>query len=268
LLTPRILVRLAKRHQQLELDEAIFAWCETLFRNALSNGRSLTRNQMMGVLEQADISTKGQRGYHILVWAAQQGLICFGPRQGKQHTFVWLDEWLPDSKSLSRKEALAELAHRYFTGHGPATIRDFIWWSGLPTADARAGLEMVKSQLVGEAFDGQTYWFWPSSLPPQAVSPAAYLLPGFDEYLLGYKDRSAVLDPAHATNVVPGGNGIFKPLVVVNGRIVGTWQRTIKKETVIVTLKSFNALNADVTQAVAAAVQYYGTFINLPVTMA
>ena len=134
LLTPRILARAARRHQQLALDEATFARSETLFTNALENGRSLTRNQMMDVLEQAGISTKGQRGYHILGWAAQNGLICFGPRQGKQHTFVLLDEWLPSGKSLSREEALAELAHRYFTGHGPATIQDFIWWSGLPAA--------------------------------------------------------------------------------------------------------------------------------------
>ena len=268
LLTPRILARAARRHQQLELDGDTFARSETLFINALQNGRSLTRNQMMDVLEQADISTKGQRGYHILWWAAQNGLICFGPRQGKQHTFVLLDEWLPDSKTLSREEALAALANRYFTGHGPATIQDFIWWSGLLAADARAGLELIKSQLEHEEFDSQTYWFSPAPPTPQPATPTAYLLPGFDEYLLGYKDRSAVLDPAHAAKVVPGGNGVFKPLIVVDGRIVGTWQRTIKKEKVIITLNPFNTLNKVETQAITAAAQHYGTFINLPVTMA
>ncbi len=170
LLAPRILAGAARRHKQLELDEATFAHSETLFINALRNGRSLTRSEMMDVLEQACISTKGQRGYHILWWAAQNGLICFGPRQGKQHTFVLLDEWLPNSKSLSREESLAELAHRYFTGHGPATIQDYIWWSGLPAADARAGLEMVKSQLTHEELDGQTYWFSPSSPAPQTAT--------------------------------------------------------------------------------------------------
>ena len=166
LLTPRILARAARRHQQLELDEDTFARGETLFTDALRNGRCLTRNQMMDVLEQAGISTKGQRGYHILGWAAQNGLICFGPRQGKQHTFVLLDEWLPSGNSLSREEALAELTHRYFTGHGPATIQDFIWWSGLTAGDARAGLEMVKSQLAHEQLDDQLYWFWPSPTHP------------------------------------------------------------------------------------------------------
>ena len=222
---------------------------------------------MLNVLEETDISTKGQRGYHILGWAAQNGLICFGPRQGKQHTFVLLDEWLPDGKTLSREEALAELTHRYFTGHGPATIEDFIWWSGLPAADARAGLEMVKSQLAHEQLDDQLYWFSPSPPTPQAATPTACLLPGFDEYLLGYKDRSAVLDPAHAANVVPGGNGMFKPLIVLDGRVVGTWQRTFKKEKVIITLSPFDTLNTVETQAVAAAAQNYGTYIGLPITM-
>ena len=269
LLTPRILARAARRHQQLELDEDTFARSETLFTNALQNGRCLIRSQMMDVLEQADISTKGQRGYHILWWTAQNGLICFGPRQGKQHTFVLLDEWqwLPESKPLSREEALTALAQRYFTGHGPATIQDFIWWSGLTAGDARAGLEMVKSQLVHEEFDSQTYWFSPSPSPPQTDTPTAYLLPGFDEYLLGYKDRSAVLDPVYATKVVPGGNGMFKPLIVVDGRIVGTWQRTIKKDRVIMTLNPFNTLNTVETQAVEATAQNYGTFMNLPVTI-
>ena len=267
LLTPRILARAARRHQQLELDEATFARSETLFTNALQNGRSLTRNQMMDVLEEAGISTKGQRGYHILGWAAQNGLICFGPRQGKQHTFVLLDEWLPSGKSLSREEALAELAHRYFTGHGPATIKDFIWWSGLPAADARASLEMVKPQLAHEQLDEKLYWFSPSPPTPKTATPTACLLPGFDEYLLGYKDRSAVLDPAHAAKVVPGGNGMFKPLIVIDGRVVGTWQRTLKKETATISLNPFNTLNTVETQAVAAAAQNYGTYIGLPITI-
>ncbi|MCB0182020.1 MAG: AlkZ family DNA glycosylase, partial [Anaerolineae bacterium] len=207
LLTPRIIARAARRHQQLELDEATFIQSETVFAKALQGGKPLTRPEIMAVLEQAGISTKGQRGYHMLWRAAQNGLICYGPRQGKQDTFVWLDDWLPAGKSLSRDESLAELARRYFTGHGPATVQDFIWWSGLLTADARAAVEMVTAELIENVVDGQTYWVSPTESGPKAPSPTVYLLPGFDEYLLGYRDRSAVLDPAHAKKVVPGGNG-------------------------------------------------------------
>jgi len=266
LLTPRIIARTARRHKQLELDEATFAQAEGLFASALRGGRQLTRNEMMEVLEGGGISTKGQRGYHTLSWAAQTGLICFGPRQGKQDTFVWLDDWLPAGRTLSRDESLAELAERYFTGHGPATIQDFMWWSGLPAADARASLEMVASQLAHKALEGQTYWFSSSSLA-KAASPTAYLLPAFDQYLLGYKDRRAVLDPAHARKVVPGGNGMFKPIIVIDGQVVGTWQRTLRKTKVVVNFKPFISLRPVQMEAIATAAERYGAFVNLPVTM-
>jgi hypothetical protein len=267
LLTPRIIARAARRHKQLELDAAIFARSEALFTKALQGGKQLTRAEMMDVLEQAGISTKGQRGYHILWWAAQSGLICFGPRQGKQDTFLLLDDWLPEGKTLSREEALAELAYRYFTGHGPATIQDFRWWSGLLAVDARAGLKMVEAQLAHEEFDGQIYWFSSSLSSIKAASPTAYLLPGFDEYLLGYRDRTAALDSAHATKVVPGANGMFKPIIVIDGRVVGTWKRTFKKDRVVIALQPFNALSEAEAQAVAPAAECYGVFVNLPVAM-
>lgn len=265
LLAPRVIARAAGRHRQLELDEATFARGEALFRTALQGGRQLTRPEMMDVLEQGGIATAGQRGYHILWWAAHNGLICFGPRQGKQHTFVWLDDWLPQGKTLSREESLAELAGRYFSGHGPATIHDFMWWSGLPAAEARAGLEMVETRLAREERDGQTYRFSPASPAAAAASPAAYLLPSFDEYLVGYRDRGAALDPAFAKTVVPGGNGIFKPVIVIDGRVVGLWKRTLRKTKVLVQLEPFEPLSPAQMAAAAAAAEPYGRFLGLPV---
>jgi len=265
LMTPRVISNAARRHRQLELDAATFARSEALFAKALQGGRRLTRPEMLDVLEQDGISAQGQRGYHILWRAAQNGLICFGPRQGKQDTFVWLEDWLPEGKTFSRDEALAELAQRYFSGHGPATIQDFMWWSGLPAADARAGLEMVAAQLASEELGGQTYWFSPALSIPKHASPAVYLLPPFDEYLLGYRDRRAVLDPAHATKVVPGSNGMFKPIIVVDGRVVGIWKRTLRKTKVLVSFDPFEPLSPTQMQAVAAAAEPYGRFLGLPV---
>lgn len=267
LLTPRIMTGAARRHHQLGLDTATFSQVERLFTRALQGGPPLTRPQMMELLEQAGISTQGQRGYHLLWWTAQSGLICFGPRQGKQDTFVLLDDWLPAGKILSREESLAELACRYFTGHGPATLQDLMWWAGLPAAEARAGLELVKAQLASVVIEGQTYWYSSTSSPPKAASPTAYLLPGFDEYLLGYRDRSAVLDPAHASQVVPGGNGMFKPILVVDGRVVGTWQRTLRRTKVVVNIKPFTPLSPAQLEAATAAAEPYGRFLGLPVEL-
>lgn len=265
LLTPRVMANSTRRHKQLELDGTIFTRAKDLFAQALQGGRQLTRQEMMQVLEQAGIATGQQRGYHILVWAAQTGFICFGPMRGKQPTFVWLDEWLPPGKSLARDEALAALALRYFTGHGPATLQDFGWWSGLVAAEARAGLNMVKSQLCQETLDGQTYWMSPDTAALATKLPATYLLPGFDEYLLGYRDRRAVLDPAYAQRVVPGGNGIFNPILVINGQVVGTWKRTFKKEAVAIALNPFQGLNEAEVHPIAVAAERYGLFVNRPV---
>jgi len=264
LLTPRIITNAARRHRQLELDAAIFARSETQFSKALHENRQLTRPEMMDVLEKDGISTDGQRGYHILWWAAQNGLICFGPRQSKQDTFVLLDEWLPEGRNLNREESLAELAKRYFTGHGPATIQDFMWWSGLPAADARIGLELAAAQLTSEEFDSHTYWFSSSTTTIEAGSSSVQLLPRFDEYLLGYKDRSAVLDLAHSKKIMPGG-GMFKPFLVVNGQVMGTWKRVLRKTKVLLSLDPFEPLSSTQLDAVVAAAKPYGRFLGLPV---
>src|SRR5262249_57340985 len=167
------------------------------------------------------ICTADQRGLHILGRLAQDGLICFGPRDGKQQTFALLDEWAPRRSRMARDEAMAELAMRYFTGHGPATLQDFAWWSGMTTADSRDGLEMAKSRLSQETIDGQTYWLASSIRAAKDSSPTAYLLPAYDEYTVAYKDRTAALNPGYAKHANYG-HGIFNPTIVVDGQVVGT----------------------------------------------
>src|SRR6185437_4961819 len=147
------------RMRQFELDDALFGRSKDILISALQGGKQLTRPALYAVLERAGIATGEQRGLHILGRLAHDGLICFGPRTGKQQTFALLDEWVPEARHLGRDEALAELAKRYFTGHGPATLHDFMWWSGLTSADAKAGLDLAKPHLACEAVDGQMYWF-------------------------------------------------------------------------------------------------------------
>jgi hypothetical protein len=179
-----------------------------------------------------------------------------------------LDEWLPPAPEPVREEALAKLAKRYFLGHGPATLPDFERWAGLKTSDARAGLEMVKSDLRREELDGQVYWLCPQEPPSSATTPAVYLLPGFDEYILGYKDRQAVLEPQYAQKVVPGGNGVFMPTIISSGRVVGTWKRAVKKNKLLVTPVPFCELSPAETEGFAAAAASYGRFMEMPVEVA
>ncbi len=262
LLTPRMIAYTARRYAQLELDEAVFARSQALFVEALEGGKQLTRDEMYGVLEQAGIPTAGQRGYHFLVRAAQDGLICFGPSSGKQQTFVLLDEWVPPTKPFTRDEALGELAKRYFVSHGPATLQDLMRWAGITASDAKIGLALVGKALRQETVEGQVYWLSADNPHPESAT-STYLLPGFDEYLLGYSDRSAVLDPAYAQRICPGGNGVFYPTIVLDGQVVGTWKRLLKKERVLITPQPFNALDAAKIPGFAAAAQQYATFLSL-----
>lgn len=169
---------------------------------------------------------------------------------------------MPAAKTLAREQALAELARRYVTSHGPATLRDFVWWSGLTTADARAGLELAQAHVVQEKIDGQTYW-QPAAAP--AMDPpslAAHLLPAFDEYLVGYQDRRAVLDPQLVKRINAGG-GMLNPTIVIDGQVVGTWKRTLKKDSVTIVPTWFAPPSEPQIHALHLAAQRYAAFLNL-----
>lgn len=268
LLTPHIIAGSARRRQQLELDDATLLRSRELIVQTLQGGRQLTREAVMALLEDAHISTRGQRGYHILWQLALRGVICFGVREGKQQTFALLDEWVPRARRLARDEALAELALRYFSGHGPATLQDFVWWSGLKAPDARAGLEFAAPQLTQDTFGGQPHWMPQAGPTRRPQPPRAFLLPGFDEYMLGYRARDAVLDARHAQKIVPGSNGVFRPILVIDGRIVGTWKATQKKNRIVIALDPFVPFSTGEEQAVAAAAEQYGRYVGVAAEIA
>jgi len=266
LLAPRVVQRTTTRRTQLGLDESIIATSAHVITSALQGGKQLSRNTLYHLLEQAKIATDSSRGLHILGRLAHDRLICFGPREGKQPTFALLDEWVPDAKSLPRDEALATLTLRYFTGHGPATIQDFMWWSGLTTREAKAGLAAVMERLECACIDGRDYYF-SRDLPVVPVELSdAVLLPPFDEFLVGYRDRSATLAPQYNTLVVPGGNGVFHPIIVIDGQVVGTWKRTFKKGGVVVTFKPFTTFTEAQVSTITRAAEQYARFVGLPLS--
>jgi hypothetical protein len=228
---------------------------------ALEGGRQLTRPQLYGRFEAAKIATRNNRGIHILFRLAHDGLICFAVREGRQPTLALLEEWLPASRVLDRDEALAELARRYFTSHGPATLKDFGWWSGLSAGDARTGLELAKPQLRTARSEGVAYWLAEPRRGPVAPGHTV-LLPRYDEYTVAYRDRRAALDPRHAA---AARNGIFSPTILVDGRIIGTWTRRLAGDTATVALQPFAKLSPASARAVATAAVRYGRFVGHPV---
>lgn len=262
LLAPRVVRRSQSRRAELGLDESVIAASAKVLQSVLRGGKQLTRSAIYELLAQANVATDSSRGMHILGRLAHDGLLCYGARAGKQPTFALLDEWAPHAKPLPHDEALATLAQRYFTGHGPATIQDFMWWSGLTTKEAKAGLAAVAGQLGHATVAGQEYYFAPD-LPDIAPNPhEAFLLPPFDEFLVAYRDRSAALDPAHKDRVVPGGNGIFNPIVVFGGRVLGTWKRVFKGANVIMTFSPFADFSPAQARAIAASAERYAQFVG------
>jgi hypothetical protein len=262
LLAPRVVKRTRSRRAELGLDEKVIAASAEVLARELQGGKQLPRNAIYDLLEQAKITTTNSRGLHILGQLAHDRLICYGARAGKQPTFTLLDEWVPHAKSLPHDEALATLAQRYFTGHAPATVQDFMWWSGLTTTEAKAGLAAIDSQLEHTSIDGQVYYF-AKDLPDASADPhIAFLLPPFDEFLVAYRDRRAALDPAYNNLIVPGGNGIFNPIIVIGGRVVGTWKRVFKNDTVLMTFSPFTDFSTAQAHAISAAAERYGTFVG------
>ncbi len=265
LTAPRVNAANAYQYRKLELDDAIFAHSNTALAKALQGGKQLTRPELVSVLQQAGLATDGLRFTYLMIRAELDGIVCSGARRGKQFTYALLDERAPQARTLERDEALVELTQRYFASRGPATLQDFVWWSGLATADARSGLERVKSHFMSEVVAGQTYWFAASAPPTKEVSQTAYLLPNFDEYIVGYTDRSAVFDASHTEKLDARGNILFNHLIVIDGWVVGNWKRTLKKSAVVIELYPFTPLTKAENQAVARAAQQYGAFLDLPV---
>jgi hypothetical protein len=180
-------------YRQQELDRASIKKSYAALEKALQGNKHLTRTELGSAFEEAGIKNASSiRLGYFLMSAELDGVICSGPRRGKQFTYALLEERAPEVKALTRQEALAELTRRYFVTRGPATLHDFTWWSGLTMADAKEGIDAVRSQFMSEEIDGKTYWFDNSVSPAQEKSPAAHLLPNYDEYFIGFKDRSAI----------------------------------------------------------------------------
>lgn len=257
----RVIATRAARYRELELDAETFAKSGKVLEQSLQGGRSLRREAVYAELAAVGISSKNGRGMHILGYHAHAGLICFGPYALKQPTFVLLEEWVPRPAIPSREEALAELTRRYFVGHGPATLKDFAWWSGLGLAEARKGLEAVRGELEETAFNGQTYYFKPAT--PAESEFDTHLLPAFDEFVVAYANRDAVLEAAFSRRYHDGG-GVLRPVVVVDGQVVGVWRRVLTAKAAKIALEAFHSLSKTQLDSVALAAQRYGAFLGRP----
>ena len=276
LTSSRQIARVAARQRGLGITDSDVGRTETAVRTALEGRRALPRDQLLGRIRSAGVPTGGQRGYHLIWRLAQAGTLVMGPTSGRGQAFVLLDEWVTAGPALDRDEALGQLALRYFRSHGPASDVDLARWAGIGLGEARLGRAISGAALATIEVGGTTYHLDPETLDREAgdrqsgVSPSGrvLLLPGFDEYLLGYGDRSAVLRDEHADRIVPGGNGLFRPTIVIDGEVVGTWSQAVRARQILVVPSLFDPLSAGSLAGLPDAAAALGSFLGRDVRSA
>lgn len=254
-------------YRQVGMDSTTLKRCIDTLAGALEGGGQLTRDELRDRLVREGLQiTSGQQMTYIMMNAELEGVVCSGPRKGKQFTYMLLDERAPQTPPFDRNDALLELIRRYFTSHGPATAADFARWSGLTLTDARRGLEMLRTTLVREEFAGQTYWFADDASPRES-SPTTYLLSIFDEYTVGYKDHSPIDRHGLGGTLRAMGNAL-QNVIILDGQIAGTWRRDVKRDAVYLSLNPLVSPTDEARHAIQTAAKGYGLYLGLPVVVA
>lgn len=252
----------ARMYRKLELDRGLLSRCHAVFTKALRDGNYLTRSELADGLRKHRTEAVGQRLAYILMHAELDALICSGPRRGKQFTYALLDERAPQAKPLGRDEALAQWTLRYFRSHGPAQLVDFAWWSGLPSRDAKRGLDLVASKLAHASIDGKTYWFAREMKSIKPKGPTALLLSIYDEYTIAYRDRSVIAEDRTIEKLLAMGNALTSVLIV-DGKIAGTWKRVVAGGRVEIATNLFRSFRSEERQALRAAAAKYAAFLEI-----
>jgi hypothetical protein len=255
------------RDKELELTESVISKTQSILENILSNVSGLTREEISEEFTRAKIRTDANRLSHIMIHAELAGLVCSGPIKEKKVTYSLLRDRVPVKKEISRDEALARLAGKYFMSRCPATLEDFIWWSNLSATDARKAVESVKPDFLPETIGSSKYWL-PQSFSDEVIKETSvYLLPAYDEFLIAYKERNSSLSAINNKRTVSI-NGIFYPLIVVNGQVAGLWKRITQKNKVIVSTDFFQPPDNVINNLIAEKFKIFGhfagkeTFIN------
>ncbi len=262
LLGPKLLSSGTGRNRQLGLSDAILDRSKLILSSALKGKKELTRNELSEILKESGIDTGEQRLYHILQHAALEKIIIFGTRKRNEFTFTLLDDWISMRKKKDRDAALTEMAKRYFTTRGPSTIADFAWWSGLALTECRRATELAGTTIQEEFINGQHYFSIRRNNPDRIISDRIHLIPPFDEYVIAYKDRTDIL-VANLKRSVISSNGIFYPVILQNGKVIGTWKRKLNKDQLTISTGLFISKNKMNKKDILQAAENYARFLGL-----
>ena len=260
---PRLLRLMAYYFRQFDLDEPELARTNVLIHEVLQGGNQLTRSELAARLDQQGIAVQnGVRLSYILIHAEISGLICSGAPTGKQQTYALLNDRAPAAPTMDRENAVAELARRYFRSHGPATVEDFAWWSGLTKSEAYAGLEAVRDTFDHDNIDDRYYWYAADALAAPAFSEA-HLLPNYDEYVVAYTDRGNLFSSGQTADLDSRGNPLFNNVLILGGTIAGTWKKTVRRASLQLEITPFRRLTSRERSAIHPAAEQYAEHLRL-----
>jgi len=268
LTAPRVTAACSSYFRKAGLDDKLLHLTNKIITRALSGDRQLTRAELRDEVAKRGIEPGDSTRFgHILLRAELDGLICSGARKGNQFTYALLADRAPRSRILERDEALGEHVSRYFSSRGPATVKDFVWWSGLKVADARRGLEINGRRLQSRSIDDKLFWFSADQAEAkQFVASRVHLLPLYDEYFIAYKDRSATVHPK-AKQLKVETSLVFDPPMIRDGQSVGVWERMFGRTSVRIKLHPFISLTradkTDFRQAAARYAEFLGKDLEL-----
>ena len=259
---------LASYDRKLEIDAAVLRKSRTVFTKALRDGRQLTRAELAQALTKAGVRADGtQRLAHLVMHSELDALICSGARRGKQFTYALLDERVPPTKALERDASLHALASTYFATRGPATENDFAWWSGLTMGDAKRAAHSAESSLESETIGGRKYWFKSTERVGKQPSPMASLLPNYDEFFIGLKDRSAIQKNLDAVGLKESLNFLRGHIATIDGQIIGGWKRIDQGSSVIVEVQPLTRMSESDRRAMSREAERFSAFLELPTSL-
>lgn len=249
------------RHKELGLTPDVLKKSRKVIEKALAKEGYLIREKLVKALEEAKINTKENRASHIFFDAELECLICSGPLDGNKYTYALFDERITQKKNFSKTEALAELAGRYFSTRGPAAVNDFAWWSGLNLTEAKKAAEMLDDNFIREKIGGEIYIYRESN-SSAAGKKKAFLLPAYDELIICYKDRNPTIQADHHKKAVSS-NGLFRPIVVIDGKVEGIWKPVKDKDDIKIEINMFDAAGTGKKKIIKEASTDYGRFLGM-----
>jgi hypothetical protein len=265
LTAPALLRALLSGDRAVGLEEKDFLRSNRIIEKALRDGNYLSREELKQRFEDAGLDTGMNLPAHMLMHAELAGILCSGPVVNGKATYALVDEWIPEMKELSREEAMAELCKRFFTSHGPATLRDFSWWSGMNLTDSRRAHAMVCRKFTSVSVGEEEYW-WKEQGKTTPMDDSIQILPAYDEYVISYKDRSLVLPPDEFHKAVLN-NGMFYPIVLHRGAVIGTWKREKDSTSLRIRCSFFRRFPKKYEGQLEEAARQYGNFLGKKVLL-